>query len=205
MDSDQYLDVEPSEQPYVLTSMIKKFDVAVYELVHMLVDGELRPGVRILGLAEKAVGYSTTGGHLSIDTIAALERYRQEIVAGTRSCRARPTGALEPPRGVVPTTTLTVTFDGSTCRYDGPAPSSTPGMVRVEFVNTSDSTDGWTFYPAGEFAVQVPALGGHAELRVRRARGCRGLCVRLPFGVGKEDRRTNGEGRPWLRQHGSVC
>ena len=44
---------------------------------------------RILGLAEKAVGYSTTGGHLSIDTIAALERYRQEIVSEPASCRVR--------------------------------------------------------------------------------------------------------------------
>ena len=62
---------------------------------------ELRPGVRQLGLADDAVGYSTTGGHLSAGTIAALERYRNEIVAGTpRSCRARPTGHSSPLPGL---------------------------------------------------------------------------------------------------------
>ena len=157
MDSDQYLDVEPLERPYVLTSMIKKFDVAVYELVHMLVDGRLRPGALELGLAEKAVGYSTTGGHLSIDTITRLERYRQEIIAGTRVVPRAPTGVLEAPIGSKPTTTLTVTFDGSACRYERPGELA-PAIVRVEFVNNSD-LDGWIeIAELGELSVQVPAV-----------------------------------------------
>ena len=172
MDSDQYLDVQRSDQPYVLTSMIKKFDVAVYELVHMLVDGDLRPGVRVLGLAEKAVGYSTTGGHLSIDTIAALEHYRQEIIEGTRVVPSAPTGALEPPLGSAVAATLTVTFDGSTCSYTAPGELG-QGIVRVEFVNTSQ-LDGWLDVTyLGEFSVQVPALtgtsnSGYAGLAVAR-------------------------------------
>ena len=159
MDSDQYLDVEPRDQPFVLTSMIKKFDVAVYELIHMLAEGQLRPGVLELGLAEKAVGYSTTGGHLSFDTIAALERYRQEIVAGTRVVPSAPTGALEPPLGSTPTTTLTVTFDGATCSYEGPGVLG-PSVGRVEFVNTSDR-HGWVDVThLGGLSVQVPATAG---------------------------------------------
>ena len=160
MDSDQYLDVQPLEQPYVLTSMIKKFDVGVYELVRMLHDGALRPGAVELGLAEKAVGYSTTGGHLSMETIAALERYRQAIVAGTRVVPRAPTGALEPPLGAATvTTTLTVTFDGSTCRYEGPG-ALAPGTVRVEFVNDS-AADAWMDVThEGELSVEIPAGAG---------------------------------------------
>jgi hypothetical protein len=159
MDSDQYLDVQPLEQPYVLTSMIKKFDVAVYELVHMLNDGVLRPGALELGLAEKAVGYSTTGSNLSMETIQALEQYRQEIIAGTRVVPRAPTGDLDPPLGSTVTTTLTVTFDGSTCRYDGPSDVQ-PGIVRVEFVNNS-AADGWMdITHLGDLSVEVPAGAG---------------------------------------------
>ena len=170
MDPDQYLDVQASDRPFVLTSMIKKFDVAVYELVHMLVDGDLRSGVRILGLAEKAVGYSTTGGHLSIDTIATLERYRQEIVSGTRVVPSAPTGALEPPHGAPVATTLTVTFDGSACSYEGPVRLD-PGIVRVEFDNSSDLAGWLDVTSGGEFSVQVPAQAdtansGYANLEV---------------------------------------
>ena len=176
MDSDQYLDVQASDRPYVLTSMIKKFDVAVYELVHMLVDGDLRPGVRILGLTDKAVGYSTTGGHLSIDTIASIERYRQEIVSGTRVVPSAPTGALEPPHGATVTTTLTVRFDGSTCSYDGPVQLE-PGTVRFEFDNNSN-VDGWLDATRGsEFSVQVPAGAGTANS------GYAGLGVGASYGL----------------------
>jgi basic membrane protein A len=170
MDSDQYLEVQPAEQPYVLTSMIKKFDVAVYELVHMLVDGDLRPGGRILGLADDAVGYSTTGGHLSTDTVAVLERYREEIVAGSLVVPSAPVGALEPPYKSTVATTVTVRFDGSTCSYDGPLQLA-EAIVRVEFDNTSD-VDGWLDVTRrGEFAVQVPAAArtsnaGYAGLKV---------------------------------------
>jgi hypothetical protein len=136
--------------------MIKKFDVAVYELVHMLADGGLRRGVVVLGLAENAVGYSTTGGHLSLDTVAALERYRQEIIAGTRVVPSAPNGYLEPPRGVAPTTTLTVTFDGAACQYDGPG-ELRPGTVGLDFVNTSDVDGSVDVLSRGELAVQVPA------------------------------------------------
>ena len=136
--------------------MIKKFDVAVYELVRHARRRRAPTGCAELGLADNAVGYSTTGGHLSTDTIAALERYREEIVAGTRLVPSAPSGTLEPPRGLVPTTTLTVTFDGAVCKYDGPGELA-PGMVRVDFVNTSDVDGSVDVLSRGELAVQVPA------------------------------------------------
>jgi hypothetical protein len=60
------------------------------------------------------------------------------------------------------TSTLTVTFDGATCRHDAPAALG-PGIVRVVFVNTGDadaladlSTKGWVM-------VEVPANAGRTN------------------------------------------
>lgn len=158
-DSDQYLDVDPLVRQHVLTSMIKKFDVAVYELVRMLVNDELRPGVRQLGLADDAVDYSTTGGHLSTATIEELERYRNEIVAGTRIVPSAPDGPLEPPAGSTVTSTLTVTFDGATCRHDAPAAIGR-GVVRVVLVNTGHADGSVEVSGGGGNMVQVPANAG---------------------------------------------
>jgi basic membrane lipoprotein Med (substrate-binding protein (PBP1-ABC) superfamily)/DNA-binding SARP family transcriptional activator len=156
-DTDQFLEVDPSEKQHVLTSMIKRFDVAASELVRQLVIGELRPGVRSLGLADNALGYSTTGGHLSAETIARLEHYRSEIVAGTRVVPSAPNGALAPPLGKPVSITVNVTFDGATCRHDAPD-RFTPGVARVVFVNTSDR-DGLVEVSTAVWGmVQVPAI-----------------------------------------------
>jgi hypothetical protein len=129
----------------------------------LLVAGELQPGVRELGLADNAVDYSTTGGHLSADTIAALERYRTEIVAGTRVVRSAPSGALAPPLGKPVACTLNVTFDGATCRHDAPTVLR-PGVMRVVFVNASGSdavAEVGTSSMRG--MVQVPANAGETN------------------------------------------
>ena len=41
VDADAYLGVSSLERPHVLTSMVKKFDVAVYEVVEAYLSGEL--------------------------------------------------------------------------------------------------------------------------------------------------------------------
>jgi basic membrane protein A len=161
-DSDQYLDVDPLLRQHVLTSMIKKFDVAAYELVRMLGQAAPRPGVRQLGLAENAVGYSTTGGHLSAETVAELERYRKEIVAGTRTVPSAPDGPLAAPLGKTVTTTVTVTFDGTTCRHDTADPR--PGVARVLFVNTSSSDGSVEVGADGGVLAQVPAVTGETNM-----------------------------------------
>jgi basic membrane lipoprotein Med (substrate-binding protein (PBP1-ABC) superfamily)/DNA-binding SARP family transcriptional activator len=137
VDADQYLDASELERPHVLTSMIKRFDVAVYELIRDYLDGGLEPTGRVLTLADGGVGYSTTGGHLTEDTIATLERLKQEIIAGTRTVPRSPKGELEPPPDTTVADTVTITYDGATCRA-ARLPSFEPGDVaRVEFVNTS--------------------------------------------------------------------
>ena len=57
VDADQY-----DEMPgTVLTSMIKRGDVAVFDAIAEVTRGELRGGLRSFGLAEHAVGYVDQG------------------------------------------------------------------------------------------------------------------------------------------------
>ncbi len=164
VDADAYLSVTLLERPHVLTSMIKKFDVAVYEIVKAYLSGELAPVRRELTLADGAVDYSTTGGNLSPQVVAQLERYRDEIIAGTRHVPRSPSGALTPPPGVAPTAAVTVTFDGSTCTLDGPVTFTPNGVVRIEFVNATD-TDAVVTVRYGEgFIGEVPARPGGSNV-----------------------------------------
>jgi hypothetical protein len=138
VDADQYLDASELERSHVLTSMIKRFDVAVYELIRDYLDGGLEPTGRVLALADGGVGYSTTGGHLTEDTIATLERLKQEIISGTRTVPRSPSGELLPPADTTVTDTVTITYDGTTCRATRLPSFELGDVARVAFVNTSD-------------------------------------------------------------------
>jgi basic membrane protein A len=81
VDSDQYNLVSPDLQPYILTSMLKRVEVAVYETVSAWNAGSFAGGVQVFDLAADGVGYSTTGGF--VDDIAAdLDAYAEQIISG---------------------------------------------------------------------------------------------------------------------------
>jgi basic membrane protein A len=81
VDSDQYNLVSPELQPYILTSMLKKVDVAVYETVRAYAEGSFKAGVQVFDLAASGVGYSTSGGF--VDDIAdQLDAFAEQIVNG---------------------------------------------------------------------------------------------------------------------------
>jgi len=70
----------------MLTSMVKRVDVAVYETFRTAKDGTWKPGIRSLGLAEDAVGYSLDEYNDALVTPAMrqkVEAARAAIVAGT--------------------------------------------------------------------------------------------------------------------------
>ena len=69
VDSDQYNTVgDPALQEHILTSMLKRVDVAVAKAISDFLEGSFTPGPVRLGLAEEGVGYATTGGF--VDDIA---------------------------------------------------------------------------------------------------------------------------------------
>jgi basic membrane protein A and related proteins len=68
-------------QDYILTSMLKQVDVAVYETIRSFVEGEDVGGVRVFDLASDGVGYSTSGGFVD-DITGDLDELKQQIVDG---------------------------------------------------------------------------------------------------------------------------
>ena len=83
VDSDQYNLVDASLQPFILTSMLKSVDVAVYQTIKAMIEGETVGGKEtIFDLSSGGVGYSTSGDHLSQDVIDQLEDLKQQIIDG---------------------------------------------------------------------------------------------------------------------------
>jgi len=84
VDSDQYNTigaVDASLQEYVLTSMLKRVDVAVYEILKAQEEGTFTAGPNVYDLSVDGVGYSSTGGY--VDDIAdQLEAAKAAIVSG---------------------------------------------------------------------------------------------------------------------------
>ena len=69
----------------VLTSMLKKVDVAVFEAMNDAAGGEFTPGMQVLGLAEGGVDLAMDENNadlISDEMMAAIDEARQKIVAG---------------------------------------------------------------------------------------------------------------------------
>lgn len=89
-DSDQYLNVRSDLRPHVLTSMVKRSDSVVFDVIDSWMKGELEPSShQVYGLAEQAVGYSTSGGFID-DITDQLDDYAAQIIAGEIAVPSRP-------------------------------------------------------------------------------------------------------------------
>jgi basic membrane protein A len=81
VDSDQH-----DEMPgIVVTSMVKRVDVAVAKIIGDVVHGKFTGGMRELGLAEEGIDYVHEGPHadrLPASVIASVEALRQDVIAG---------------------------------------------------------------------------------------------------------------------------
>ena len=80
VDSDQYL-TAPDFQDYILTSMLKRVDVAVFNTIRAIQSGTFAPGPQVFDLSVDGVGYSTSGGHVD-DITADLDAFKEKIVSG---------------------------------------------------------------------------------------------------------------------------
>ena len=93
VDSDQFNTigtVDASLQEYVLTSMLKRVDVAVFEILKDHANGDFAAGPQVYDLSVDGVGYSSTGGY--VDDIAdQLDGFKAEIVAGNIVVSTDPT------------------------------------------------------------------------------------------------------------------
>ncbi|MDX2102424.1 MAG: BMP family ABC transporter substrate-binding protein [Alphaproteobacteria bacterium] len=70
----------------VLTSMLKRVDVAVFNAFKSAQDGTWRPGTTVLGLKEEGVGWALDEHNrrlISADMETRINQARQQIIAGT--------------------------------------------------------------------------------------------------------------------------
>lgn len=81
VDSDQYELVSADLQPYILTSMLKKVDVATYDTIAAYCAGEFEAGTQVFDLAADGVGYSTSGGFVD-DIAGEIDTYKEQIISG---------------------------------------------------------------------------------------------------------------------------
>ncbi len=69
----------------VLTSMLKRVDVATYEVMKTAKDGAFKPGIKSLGLAEDGVGYAMDDNNkdlVTADMQAKVEAAKADIISG---------------------------------------------------------------------------------------------------------------------------
>jgi basic membrane protein A and related proteins len=81
VDSDQYLTATPEQQAHILTSMLKRVDVAVFETAKAVQAGDLTGGFKVFDLSVDGVGYSTSGGYLD-EFATQLDEFKAKIVSG---------------------------------------------------------------------------------------------------------------------------
>lgn len=81
VDSDQYLTASSTEQPHILTSMLKRVDVAAFDAVSAVNDGSPLVSYQVYDLKSDGVGYSTSGGFVD-DITGDIDGYADKIKSG---------------------------------------------------------------------------------------------------------------------------
>ncbi|MBX6383669.1 MAG: BMP family ABC transporter substrate-binding protein [Microbispora sp.] len=81
VDYDQAKSADPGVRDVILTSMVKRIDIAIYDYLADIVDGTVTSGRIVYDLKLGGVDYSLTGGHIA-DIQPRLEQLKQEIVYG---------------------------------------------------------------------------------------------------------------------------
>jgi basic membrane protein A len=82
VDSDQYLSADPKVQSTIMTSMLKRVNVAVLQFLTDNKDGKFKAGSEVFDLKVDGVAYATSGGQVD-DIKSKLDDYKKQIVDGT--------------------------------------------------------------------------------------------------------------------------
>jgi basic membrane protein A and related proteins len=82
VDSDQAKTAAADVRDVIMTSMIKKVDVGVYDFIKSVSGNTFKAGNKIFDLKAGGVDYSTTGGKVD-DIKSKLDDYKAQIIAGT--------------------------------------------------------------------------------------------------------------------------
>lgn len=139
VDADESLVAAPEERPFVLTSMLKRHDLAVVEIGRRLEAGELEPGV-IVGDVANGVMNLVTPGNLPADALAAVERAREAIISGQVKVPDLPASA---PIDVPGTVAIVPVDPADPVCVDGPLEFARGEIVRFDIDNIGSEGE-WT-------------------------------------------------------------
>jgi basic membrane protein A and related proteins len=81
VDSDQYNTVDAALKDVILTSMVKKVDVAVYNFIQSVTKGSPLSGTQTFDLKSGGIDYATSGGKVD-DIKTKLDDFKQKIISG---------------------------------------------------------------------------------------------------------------------------
>jgi basic membrane protein A len=81
VDSDQYQTAASEVRDVIITSMLKRVDVAVYNFLKGVQDDQFKAGERRFDLKAEGVGYATSGGKID-DIKSQLDDLKQQIIDG---------------------------------------------------------------------------------------------------------------------------
>lgn len=84
VDLDQYLTASAAEQPYIITSALKRVDTATYDTIKAVKNQAFKNGAQVFDLANNGVGYADSNPNLlTSDMVTAIDDARKKIIAGT--------------------------------------------------------------------------------------------------------------------------
>lgn len=81
VDSDQYLTASADQKKHILTSMIKRVDVATFDMIQSIQDEKPLTSYQTYDLKSDGVGYSTSGGYVD-DIKGDIDGYADKIKSG---------------------------------------------------------------------------------------------------------------------------
>jgi basic membrane protein A and related proteins len=80
VDSNQYLSASAEAQPHILSSMLKRVDVAVFDTIETWVNGEFAGGTTEFSLENEGIDFATDGDQ--IEDVEAIEALKEQIISG---------------------------------------------------------------------------------------------------------------------------
>jgi len=88
-DSDQYQSAAADVKDVIISSMLKKVDVAVGFFIDSVKNGTFKAGNTIFDVKSGGIDFSTSGGKID-DIKAKVDEYKQKIIAGTITVPTKP-------------------------------------------------------------------------------------------------------------------
>jgi basic membrane protein A len=94
VDSDQHEVVSADQAQWIMTSMIKRVDTAVYDTIVAVADGKFKGGFQAFGLADEGISYATSNPDLmGQDIVDQVEAYKQKLLDGDIKVPTVPEGS----------------------------------------------------------------------------------------------------------------